>query len=76
MNIDKVRVLMAEELGIPVDDILPDSPLIELGDSLDIAALMIDLETELGIEIPDDDLQNICTVQNLVDYVNSRCVTQ
>lgn len=68
----KVRAIIAEQLGISEDQVRADSSFIEdLGaDSLDIVELVMAMEEEFEIEIPDEEAENIKTVQDALDYVN------
>ncbi len=67
----KVRAIIAEQLGITEDQVRPESSFIEdLGaDSLDIVELVMAMEEEFEIEIPDEEAENIKTVQDALDYV-------
>ncbi len=69
----KVKNIIAEQLGVAEEEIKPTSSFIEdLGaDSLDIVELVMAMEEEFEVEIPDEEAENIKTVQNAVDYVNS-----
>lgn len=69
---EEIRRIVADEVGIDESDIEPSTPLSELTDSLEMAALLLELETALGIEIPDDDAQKLLAVQDVVIYANSR----
>ena len=68
---EKVKKIIAEQLGVEEEDITPDSSFVEdLGaDSLDTIELVMAFEEEFGIEIPDEDAEKILTVQNVVDYI-------
>ncbi len=75
MQVDnKVRAIIAEQLGISEDQVRSESSFIEdLGaDSLDIVELVMALEEEFEIEIPDEEAENIKTVQDALDYVNDQ----
>jgi acyl carrier protein len=67
----KVKQIIAEQLGIDEPDIKPESHFVDdLGaDSLDQVELVMALEEEFGIEIPDEEAEKITTVQAAVDYV-------
>jgi len=69
----RVRHLVAEALGLDECDIEPQSSLrADLNaDSLEIADLIIQLEDEFGCEIPQDDVENIFTVADIVKYADS-----
>jgi acyl carrier protein len=70
MNSIDVMTEIASSLGI--DEIEPSDKLVDLGDSMDIAQLVLDLELEFGIEVPDDELRHLFTVQDVINYVNTR----
>jgi acyl carrier protein len=69
----KVKSIIAENLGVSEDEIKPTSSFIEdLGaDSLDIVELVMQMEEEFEVEIPDEEAENIKTVQNAVDYITT-----
>lgn len=66
--LEKVQAMLAEALGISADKITPDARIIEdLGaDSLDVVELLSRLEDEYGITIPEDDVENLKTVGDIV----------
>ena len=68
---ERVIKIVAEQLGSGEDEITNESSFIDdLGaDSLDTVELVMSLEEEFDIEIPDDDAENIATVQAAIDYV-------
>ena len=70
----KVREKISEQLGVAADEVTPEASFIEdLGaDSLDIVELVMALEEEFEIEIPDEDAEKITTVQQAVDYISER----
>ena len=67
----KVKDLVAKQLSIDEKEITSDASFIEdLGaDSLDTVELIMSLEEEFDIEIPDEEAEKIKTVQNVVDYI-------
>jgi acyl carrier protein len=67
----KVRDIIAEQLGVAVDDIHLASTFVEdLGaDSLDVVELVMAIEEQFEVAIPDDAAENIKTVQDAVQYV-------
>ena len=71
MVIDKVKELVAEQLGISNDTIKAESNIIEdLGaDSLDVIEMLMTLEDEYGITIPDDKISQIKTIGQIVDLI-------
>jgi acyl carrier protein len=70
---DKVRLIVAEELGIAESEITAESNLrADLdADSLDIASLVIALEAEFGRDIADDDLPKLLTIADIVQYAEA-----
>ena len=77
MSVDeRVKSIVAEQLGIGVDEINNESSFIDdLGaDSLDTVELVMALEEEFDIEISDEEAENISTVQTAIDYINKNSV--
>jgi acyl carrier protein len=72
--IEKVKELIADNLGTDTDEITLQAAFIDdLGaDSLDIVELVMAMEKEFDIEIPDEDAEHIGTVQDAVNYIASR----
>lgn len=68
---DKVRSIIAEQLGVDAEEVTAKSSFTEdLGaDSLDIVELVMAFEEEFGIEIPDEDAEKIARVQDAVSYI-------
>ncbi len=71
MIIDKVKELVAEQLGISKDTITEESNIIEdLGaDSLDVIEMLMTLEEEYGITIPDEKISQIKTIGQIVELI-------
>ena len=69
----KVRGIIAEQLGVAEDEIKTTSSFIEdLGaDSLDIVELVMAMEEEFEVEIPDEEAENIKTVQDAINFLNT-----
>ena len=69
---EKLAKYAAKTLELDVDDIRPDSTFESLGiDSLDVVEMIMDLESELGVELEMED-QKIATFQELADFVESK----
>ncbi len=70
---ERVKKIVAEQLGSGEDEISNESSFIDdLGaDSLDTVELVMALEEEFDLEIPDDDAEKIATVQAAIDYVSA-----
>lgn len=68
---DKVKEIIVEQLGVAEDAVTQESSFIDdLGaDSLDIVELIMALEEEFDIEIPDSDAEKVVTVGDVVDYI-------
>lgn len=73
MVFEKVKEIIADQLGVDADEITAESSFIEdLGaDSLDIVELILALETEFDLEIPEDEAENVSTVGDVVDYIKA-----
>ena len=72
MTLDKVKSLIASQLGISEDKITEDSRLVEdLGaDSLDTVEMLMTLEEEFGIAIPDEEAMTLTTVKSIVELID------
>lgn len=71
---ERVKSIVAEQLGAAADDVTSKASLIEdLGaDSLDIVELVMALEEEYEMEIPDEDAEKIQTVEDIVSYISNK----
>ena len=69
---EKVKSIIVEQLGVPAEEVTDEASFIEdLGaDSLDIVELIMALEEEYDIEIPDEDAEKIQTVGDAVGYIS------
>lgn len=67
----KVIEIVANQLSIREDDIKADSRFLDdLGaDSLDIVELIMEMEEEFDIEIPDEDVEKMVIVKDVIDYI-------
>lgn len=67
----KVKSIIVEQLGVDEDEVTMDASFTDdLGaDSLDIVELVMALEEEFSIEIPDEEAENISRVREAVDYI-------
>lgn len=69
---EKLVSYAVKQLELSKDDITPDSTFESLGiDSLDVVEMIMDLETELGVELEMED-QKISTFQELADFIESK----
>lgn len=73
MVFEKVKKILSEQLDLDESVITMDSMIADdLGaDSLDVVDLLMSLEDEFDIEIPDEEIENIKTVGNLVNYIEN-----
>jgi acyl carrier protein len=71
VDTDKVRQIVAEQLGVDVDEVTSEASFVDdLGaDSLDTVELVMALEEEFGLEIPDEDAEKISTVADAIKYI-------
>ncbi len=71
---NRVESIVREQLGLEPAPLTPESNLLDdLGaDSLDVVELVMALEEEFGIEVPDEDVENIRTVGDIVSYLGER----
>ena len=75
---EQVKSIVAEQLGVKEDEVTNDASFVDdLGaDSLDTVELVMALEEEFETEIPDEEAEKITTVQQAIDFVNSRSVSK
>lgn len=71
---ERVQKIVAEQLGVDAAEVIPQANFAnDLGaDSLDTVELVMALEEEFEIEIPDDAAEKMMTVQEAVDYINGK----
>ena len=71
---EKVIEIIVDQLGVDEKQVNPEASFVDdLGaDSLDTVELVMALEEEFDIEIPDEDAEKIATVQNAVDYIKDQ----
>lgn len=72
-NFDKVKDMLVDKLGISAEKITLESEIVkDLGaDSLDLVEMLLSMEEEFGITISDEQTENIKTVKDIVDIVDS-----
>jgi len=71
---DRVSAIIVEQLGVTKEELAPGASFIDdLGaDSLDIVELVMAMEEEFDIEIPDDDAERIQTIEDVISYVKEK----
>jgi acyl carrier protein len=70
---DKIRKIICEQLDVPENDVVPEASFVDdLGaDSLDQVELIMAMEEEFDVSIPDEDAEKIATVQDAIDYIKN-----
>ena len=73
MVLEEVKAILAEQFDVEEDKITADTDLQEdLGaDSLDVVDLLMSIEDEFEVEVPDEEIENIKTVGSLVSYIEA-----
>ena len=71
---DKIRQIIAEQLGVKKEEVTDNAKFVDdLGaDSLDTVELVMALEEEFGIEIPDEDAEKMTTVGGAIKYIEEK----
>ncbi len=71
---ERVKKIIVEQLGVNAEQVTNSASFVDdLGaDSLDTVELVMALEEEFGLEIPDDEAQKLGTVQSAIDYINTK----
>ncbi|MCX7694297.1 MAG: acyl carrier protein [Caloramator sp.] len=70
---ENIRNIIADQLNLDANEITEETTFVDLGvDSLDLFQILISLEDEFGVEIPNEDAENIKTVKDVVNYINER----
>ena len=72
--VERVKKMIVEQLGVSESEVVPEAKFIDdLGaDSLDIVELIMALEDEYGLEIPDEDAEKMETVGDAIKYIEDR----
>ena len=72
--IEKVKGIVAEQLGVKPEEVTPEAKFIDdLGaDSLDTVELVMALEEEFGLEIPDEEAEKLVTVGDTIKYIETK----
>lgn len=74
MVLEKIKSILSEQFDMEEDNITSESDIInDLGaDSLDVVDLITSIEDEFEIEVPDEEVENVKTVGDLVKYIESQ----
>lgn len=70
---DKLKTMVADRLHVSEDEITPNSKFVEdlNADSLEVVELVMALEDEFDVSIPDEDAEQMVTVKDAMDYIQA-----
>ena len=70
---DKVKRIIADKLSVDLEEVVPEASFVDdLGaDSLDLVELIMSMEEEFDIEIPDEEAEKMITVKDAFDYIDA-----
>ncbi len=73
MVLEKVKKILSEQFGVEEDSITPETSLIDDldADSLDVVDLLMSIDDEFEVEVPDEEVEFIKTVDDLVKYIEN-----
>ncbi len=73
MIVDKIKSILAEQLDVDVEDLTLDTDIAKdlNADSLDVVEILMSLEDEFSVEIPDEEIENIKTIGDLAEYIEN-----
>ena len=74
MVMDKLRTMVAEQLGVSEEEVKPEARLKEdlKADSASVMMLVMDVESEFGIEVEDDAIEKVKTVGDMARYIEEK----
>ncbi len=75
---EKIKSIISEQLGVKSEEVTPQASFIDdLGaDSLDTVELIMALEEEFSVEIPDEDAEKMTTVGDAIKYIETKAATK
>ena len=72
-TLEKIRKILKDKLDANPADVVPEKSLQDLGlDSLDMYEMIYEIETEFGVKIPDNEVANLSTVQDLISFIEKQ----
>ncbi len=73
MIFEKIKEILAEQLDADIDSMTMDTDIArDLGaDSLDVVELLMSIEDEFSVEVPDEEIENIKTIGDLTEYIQN-----
>ena len=74
MVYEKIKAMVADQLGVSEDEVRPEARLKEdlKADSASVMMLVMDVESEFGIEVEDDAIEKVKTVGDMVKYIEAK----
>jgi acyl carrier protein len=71
---ERLKKIIAEQLGVDEADVVPQASFTDdlKADSLDLVEMIMSLEEEFGVEIPDEDAEKILTVKDALVYIDQK----
>ena len=74
MTLDKIKAIIAEQLGVDESEVKPETHLMKdlEADSLDAVEIIMAIEDEFDIEVPDEGAEKFQTVNDIISYVEAR----
>jgi acyl carrier protein len=71
--VEKVKKIIADKLSVDMEEVVPEASFVDdLGaDSLDLVELIMTMEEEFDIDIPDEDAEKMVTVKDAIEYTQS-----
>ena len=74
VDFEKIKKIIVDQLGVDESEVTPEASFVDdLGaDSLDTVELVMALEEEFGIEIPDEDAEKLLTVEDVIKYIEAK----
>ncbi len=74
MVFEKIKEMLADQLDANIDDMTMETKIGEdLGaDSLDVVELLMAIEEEFSVEIPDEDIESLKTIGDVVEYIQNK----
>jgi len=71
--VERLKKIVAEQLGVDESKIVPSARFTDdlNADSLDLVEMIMSLEEEFSVEIPDEDAEKIVSVQDAIDYIDT-----
>ncbi len=71
MNFEKICAMLSKQMDVPAEQITMETRLVEdlKADSLDVVELIMDIEQEYGVQVPEEELPNVHTVGDILKFI-------